>query len=75
LTSTPAGDHFRRSTCIRKVIAVQAPGPDSGHVLRGDEPADRGGANTGPPPFGLLPASMRTPYGSCLLGTVAVATV
>jgi putative redox protein len=25
-----------------------------GHVLRGDEPADHGGADTGPPPFGLL---------------------
>ena len=25
-----------------------------GHVLHGDEPADHGGADTGPPPFGLL---------------------
>ena len=25
-----------------------------GHALRGDEPADNGGADTGPPPFGLL---------------------
>jgi putative redox protein len=25
-----------------------------GHVLRGDEPPDHGGADTGPPPFGLL---------------------
>jgi putative redox protein len=25
-----------------------------GHVLRADEPADRGGADTGPAPFGLL---------------------
>ena len=25
-----------------------------GHALRGDEPADRGGADTGPAPFGLL---------------------
>src|SRR3954470_8799854 len=25
-----------------------------GHALRGDEPADHGGADTGPPPFGLL---------------------
>ena len=25
-----------------------------GHALRGDEPVDHGGADTGPPPFGLL---------------------
>lgn len=25
-----------------------------GHALRGDEPIDHGGADTGPPPFGLL---------------------
>ena len=25
-----------------------------GHALRGDEPVDRGGADTGPTPFGLL---------------------
>src|SRR5260370_18137282 len=25
-----------------------------GHALRGDEPVDRGGADTGPAPFGLL---------------------
>ena len=25
-----------------------------GHVLRGDEPVDQGGADTGPAPFGLL---------------------
>ena len=25
-----------------------------GHALRGDEPADRGGGDTGPAPFGLL---------------------
>ena len=25
-----------------------------GHVLRGDEPVAQGGADTGPPPFGLL---------------------
>src|ERR1700759_414910 len=25
-----------------------------GHTLRGDEPVDHGGADTGPPPFGLL---------------------
>jgi putative redox protein len=25
-----------------------------GHALRGDEPAGQGGADTGPPPFGLL---------------------
>lgn len=25
-----------------------------GHALRGDEPADHGGGDTGPPPFGLL---------------------
>jgi putative redox protein len=25
-----------------------------GHALRGDEPVDHGGADSGPPPFGLL---------------------
>ena len=25
-----------------------------GHALRGDEPVGQGGADTGPPPFGLL---------------------
>ena len=25
-----------------------------GHALRGDEPVDHGGGDTGPPPFGLL---------------------
>ena len=29
-----------------------------GHALRGDEPADRGGADTGPAPFGLLLAGV-----------------
>src|SRR5437660_10122813 len=29
-----------------------------GHVLRGDEPPDHGGADTGPPPFGLLLAGL-----------------
>ena len=29
-----------------------------GHALRADEPADRGGADTGPAPFGLLLASV-----------------
>ena len=29
-----------------------------GHALRGDEPADHGGADTGPTPFGLLLAGL-----------------
>ena len=29
-----------------------------GHTLRGDEPADHGGADTGPAPFGLLLAGL-----------------
>jgi putative redox protein len=29
-----------------------------GHALRADEPADRGGADTGPAPFGLLLAGL-----------------
>lgn len=32
-----------------------------GHALRGDEPIDHGGGDTGPPPFGLLLSGL----GSC----------
>ena len=37
-----------------------------GHALRGDEPADHGGADTGPTPFGLLLAGL----GACTATTL-----
>jgi putative redox protein len=37
-----------------------------GHALRGDEPADHGGGDTGPPPFGLLLSGL----GACTATTL-----
>lgn len=41
-----------------------------GHVLRGDEPADHGGADRGSPPFGLLLSGL----GACTAITLRMYT-